>query len=241
MSEKPIVTYFKQSRILLNSLVTVVPLLILYQLGMLLISRESINGVDFITIVTFKLAGTQGLLILNLILIILFLIGVIYLHKKQTFQADFILPMIVESAVWAVGMGVLIVFVLKYTPPMAQVVQEVSNIRARGALIKILASIGAGVNEELVFRLALMSFIIWFCVRMFTLKKFTAILIAVLVSSALFSLAHYFIGGEPITQYSLLYRFFAGIIFAVIFKLRGFAIAVYTHTLYDLFVLFAGG
>jgi membrane protease YdiL (CAAX protease family) len=232
--------YFEQSRNLLNSLVTVVPLLILYQLGILLISRESINGVDFLTIVAVKAGGIRGLLILNLILIIIFLIGVIYLHKKQTFQADFILPMIVESAVWAVGMGVLIVFVLKYTFPMASAAAEVSDIRAREPVIKILASIGAGVNEELVFRLALMTFIIWFCVKMFALKRFTGVLIAVLVSSALFSLAHYFIGREKITQYSLLYRFFAGVVFAVIFKLRGFAIAVYTHTLYDIFVLFAG-
>lgn len=219
--------YFNQSRSLLNSLVTVLPLLILYQLGILLVSWESVNGVDFLTVAIIKMAGVRGLIILNLILIIAFLIGAIYLRRKNSFEADFILPMAVESAAYAVGMGVLIVFVLKYTLQMAL---------AAG----VLASIGAGVNEELVFRLGLISLIVWLCVALFKLKRFTGILIAVLVSSALFSLAHCFIGGEPIKQYSLLYRFLAGIIFGVIFKLRGFAIAVYTHTLYDFFVLFAG-
>ena len=233
--------YSKQSRSLLNSLVTVLPLLILYQLGILLICWESVNGVDFLTIVAVKTAGVRGLIILNFVLLIFFLIGVIYLRRKNTFEADFILPMLVESAIYAIGMGVLIVLALKYTLPMAHLAGEVSNIHAHGPVIKILASIGAGVNEELVFRLGLMSFIIWFCVRMFKLKRFTGILIAVLVSSALFSLAHYFIGSERMGLYSLFYRFFAGIIFGLIFKFRGFAIAVYTHTIYDLFVLFASG
>jgi hypothetical protein len=233
-------TYLQQSRTLLNSIVLVIPLLLIYQLGILLVSWESINGVDFLTIVTWKIARVEGLLILNLILIAAFLIIALYLRKKQSFRTDFVLPMIVESAVWAVGMGILIVFLLKFTLPVAVSGGGVPDIRARGAIGGIIKSIGAGVNEELVFRLALMSFIIWFCTAMFILKKFTSILIGILLSSFLFSLSHYWIGGERFANYSFFYRFFAGIIFAVIFKFRGFAIAVYTHTIYDLFVLFAG-
>ena len=36
---------------------------------------------------------------------------------------------------------------------------------------------------------------------------------------------------------SFTFRLLAGIVFGVLFKLRGFAVAVYTHAFYDIFVL----
>jgi len=61
---------------------------------------------------------------------------------------------------------------------------------------------------------------------------------AVILSSLVFSGIHY-IGslGDAFTLGSFMFRFFAGVILAVIFYLRGFAVAVYTHAIYDIIVM----
>jgi len=73
-----------------------------------------------------------------------------------------------------------------------------------------------------------------------TLKRpaVTAWVVGALVSSVLFSALHY-VGslGDPFTLYSFLFRFLSGGIFSLIFGLRGLAVAVYTHAVYDIMVL----
>ena len=48
---------------------------------------------------------------------------------------------------------------------------------------------------------------------------------------------HIGVMGDPFTLGTFLFRFFAGILLAVIFHVRGFAVAVYTHAIYDIFVM----
>jgi hypothetical protein len=61
--------------------------------------------------------------------------------------------------------------------------------------------------------------------------------LAVVVASLLFSGFHH-VGayGEPFETHAFLFRFFAGLLLSVIFLTRGLAVAVYTHTLYDILV-----
>ncbi len=42
---------------------------------------------------------------------------------------------------------------------------------------------------------------------------------------------------EPFAGIPLLYRFLAGLYFGALYHWRGFAVAVWTHALYDVFVL----
>ena len=54
----------------------------------------------------------------------------------------------------------------------------------------------------------------------------------------LFSLAHYVgPGGDTFAIHSFLFRFLAGALFGIIFLGRGLAVAVYTHAIYDIYVL----
>jgi hypothetical protein len=61
--------------------------------------------------------------------------------------------------------------------------------------------------------------------------------VATIGSAALFSGAHH-IGpfGERFERYVFLFRLLAGIYFALLFRLRGFGIAVGTHAFYDIIV-----
>jgi membrane protease YdiL (CAAX protease family) len=60
---------------------------------------------------------------------------------------------------------------------------------------------------------------------------------AVTASALLFALAHH--AGSPpetFTWYAFIFRWMAGVFFAWVFVIRGFGIAVGTHTAYDLLV-----
>jgi hypothetical protein len=58
------------------------------------------------------------------------------------------------------------------------------------------------------------------------------------LSSLAFSLAHH-IGpaGEAFRFSAFVYRTLAGVFFAAIYQVRGFAVAAWTHALYDVYVL----
>ncbi|MCA9638481.1 MAG: CPBP family intramembrane metalloprotease, partial [Myxococcales bacterium] len=61
------------------------------------------------------------------------------------------------------------------------------------------------------------------------------------ISSLVFSLAHH-VGpaAEAFTFDAFVYRTLAGVFFAIVYQLRGFAVAAWTHALYDVYVLSLG-
>ncbi len=230
--ESQLKQYLSQSHNLLNSLVLVLPLLIIYQVGLLLGNFHGLNGVDLVTVSLLHFAGIYGLLFFNIALIVLFFVGTWHLRKKHKFDPGFFMPMVVESAFYAFFLGAFIVLIMSYALPMAQ-----TDIKEAGWATKVTVSLGAGVYEELVFRLGLISLLVYFFTKAVKVKKGTAVLAAFVISSVLFSLAH-FVQREMVA-YEFVYLFIAGLILSVLFKFRSFAIAVYTHAFYDMFVLFS--
>lgn len=232
--------YFDQSRDLLNSLVLVLPLLLVYQAGLFLTHGESLNGADFITVVIMRHWGSTGLLVFNGVLIVAGIIGVVLLQRRRRFDWRIAGPIAVESTVYALLLGVVIAQVLSrlgvHPPAMAVDTWTplASGAGEAGVLARVCMALGAGVNEELVFRLGMVPAIA--ALAAYAVPKRHALVVAVVVSSALFSLAHY-LGPEPFAVYTFLYRFLAGAIFCVLFALRGFAVAVYTHAIYDVLVM----
>jgi membrane protease YdiL (CAAX protease family) len=103
------------------------------------------------------------------------------------------------------------------------------------------AYFGAGIYEELLFRLILLSGL-WWLLRYFWTASWKSLATAMLASSLLFALAHYIgPGGEEVKGFSLVFRFLAGVFFGVVFVYRGFGIAAGSHALYDILVsLFTG-
>jgi len=96
--------------------------------------------------------------------------------------------------------------------------------------------LGAGIYEEVVFRLCLMPM----CHGLFRtsgLRPGLAAFLAALATSLAFSIAHY-VGpaGEPFRMFTFVFRTVAALFFALLFILRGFGIAVGTHAAYDLIV-----
>jgi hypothetical protein len=105
---------------------------------------------------------------------------------------------------------------------------------------RIMLALGAGIYEELLFRVILVSGIAAIAERLLGWKRTTAGIVAVIISATIFSAFHY-IGpyGDPLRLDSFLFRALGGVAFSVVYLLRGFGITAWTHALYDVLVLTA--
>ena len=100
--------------------------------------------------------------------------------------------------------------------------------------------VGAGVYEETLFRLMLVP-IFFATLRLLQMPQVLASSWAVTASALLFALAHH--AGSPgraVHLVRFIFRWMAGVFFAWVFVLRGFGIAVGTHTAYDILVGWIG-
>ena len=224
-------------RNLLTSLVLVFPLFLVYQVGVLY-TLPMLNGADFLTVLLFRNVGlsTTAYLGYTAAVAVLFTIGVLVLRRRQQFDPAIAWRVLLESAIYALTMGSLIVFVMTrvfgISPRLA------GGIAGQSFLTRVVMSLGAGVYEETVFRLGIMAGLTALLERGVGLRRWVAATIGLVVSSVLFSAVHHIPPyGDPFTVGVFTFRVLAGACFGLLFWTRGFAIAVYTHALYDLYVL----
>lgn len=111
----------------------------------------------------------------------------------------------------------------------------------RPLLANIITGIGAGIYEELVFRLILICILMLLFQDILRLPYKNSIVLAVLISAALFSAHHHidFLSGrpneaDPFNMTKFVFRTIAGVYFAVLFAIRGFGITAGTHAFYNI-------
>lgn len=108
-------------------------------------------------------------------------------------------------------------------------------------LAKIVTGMGAGIYEELVFRLILICVLMILFQDLIRLSHNSSIILSILISAALFSAHHHinFLNGQinqaEVFRWTVFaFRTIAGIYFAGLFAMRGFGIAAGTHAFYDI-------
>jgi len=108
-------------------------------------------------------------------------------------------------------------------------------------LVNVITGIGAGIYEELLFRLILICALMLLLQDVIGLEHTTSMIISIGVSAALFSLHHHIIfmhGRFDQTAVfnwpPFLFRTMAGVYFAGLFAVRGFGITAGTHAFYDI-------
>jgi hypothetical protein len=217
----------------LTGLVLTIPVYLLYHLGILAIDTR--NGVDLVSSLTFRLldASVLGYVGVTLGLALVLFAAGWSLRGAQKVHPSALVPVLFESTLLAVVMAFSVGWA---THALGSVLSLGAGF---GPVERIVLSAGAGFHEELVFRVGLVSGGAWVLQRVSSLGRRGALGWALLGSALLFSAVHH-LGplGDPLSGPVFLFRTLAGLYLSTVYLLRGFAVAVYTHALYDLLVWF---
>jgi len=139
--------------------------------------------------------------------------------------------MLLESMFYGAILGILV-------GAVSGLFLSASGFFSSERFLQFVINLGAGIYEEFVFRFLLLSGIIFLFAKVFN-REMAASAIGVFLSALIFAGFHHLeIFDEPFAWRSFLFRFFAGLLFAGLFLFRGFGVAAYTHSFYNIFLIF---
>ncbi|HEY0969863.1 MAG TPA: CPBP family intramembrane glutamic endopeptidase [Gemmatimonadales bacterium] len=236
-------SYWQLSRAPRYSLLFALPLLLLYETLALMLGGATggvRNGADAILRALFAaVAGPWGTAVLAGVLIggSVWLVARDRRRNRAPLRARVFWGMLAESVALASLLGTVVALL---TVQLLRPVLAMSDgpIQSLGWGERLMLSLGAGLYEELLFRVVLVTLLAVGARTLLGLGARGAGVFAVLVGALLFSAAHH-VGayGEPLALVPFTFRFVAGVVFSALYLLRGFGITAWTHALYDVFVL----
>ena len=233
--------YYRSSRSAVFSYLVSLPLLVLYELLIYLTEADPSHYVRIDADVWIKsMLSVLGYNSIALTFTLALVIGVVLFireRKKEIhLQFSHFVFLIIESLVYAVVLGLLISRLTSVLTTNAA--RQGSQPLHLSPIQRFALSLGAGLYEELVFRLILVNVLLYIC-KLLKFSTFLRYFISVVLAAFLFSLAHY-TGplGDAFTVYSFLFRFFFGLALTLIYVTRGFGVAAWTHALYDTLLIF---
>ena len=234
----PIKPYFENTHNLLYSFLVSLPLFLLYEL-LILISQPEGDAIVRISVdVWIKTLFTSlGVNAVSFSLMIVAVAGLFIIYRERerlkTLKFAYFPIMIVEATVYAIVVAIISQTMVSWVLNMA----ASSPVESLSILQQIALSLGAGLYEELFFRVILVTLFILIFNKVLG-KRWAGVTAAVVLSALLFSAVHY-IGamGDPFTMDSFLYRFLFGLILNGIYVYRGFGVAAWTHAIYDIMVI----
>lgn len=239
-------TYWHESRAPRYSLTFVLPLFVLYELLAAALSDGSSglrNGADVLLKAPFvALAGARGPLVFVGILAVVFLYLVYRDSRgKGPLKASTFATMMLESLVLAGVFGVVIGVITSQLLNPLQRLALAPQLQQLGVPGGIMVSLGAGLYEELLFRVVLVGALLWGSKKLLGWGPAASGTLAVVGGALVFSAFHY-IGpyGDPLTLSSFTFRAVAGMAFSALYVLRGFGITAWTHSLYDVMLVLWG-
>lgn len=235
------------------SLLFLLPLLIAYELAAVLVNFDRTlqirNAADIMVknlLVSFGIRSMLGF-VLAVVLIAIVCAMVALREARGPIQPRYFLGMFLESCAYSM----LLAGVASRATDMVMGGQTIASGGGpallpfdQGGLSQWMIALGAGVYEEIVFRVLLISVILSFfqivgrARWLEGLKGRWGSALAALIAALLFSGFHY-VGaqGELFLWKTFTYRFFAGLILAAIYVTRGLGVAAWTHALYDVSLL----
>ena len=247
--------YFGRSRRPLHVLVFLLPLIIFYEIGsaVWLAGSDGALAQDIrarrIIAQLFDSFGIYGVYLPGILILVVLLIWQMLTRDSWRVRLKTVGGMWIEALVWTVPLLVLgqLLYRLLIGSGAPSVVGldaialsgDAISGHSMGARATI--SIGAGLYEELLFRMLAIAVIHLLLVDVGGLKNSTGTIAAIVISSALFAVYHdvgVLPGGPDSIQWAeLIFFFAAGLYFGALYIARGFGIVAGVHALYDLAVL----
>ena len=232
--------YRKESLRPLVCLAFVAPMLVAYESAMLITGPQAMrNGADVWLRELLKWIGFgQYFLLPGLTCAVL--LGWHHMARQTWTVRWAVLPvMLVESLLFAATLVAVAQFQRQLFSSYLLSTAGALDADLAGSTSRLVAYFGAGIYEELLFRLMLLPVVIG-GVRLLGVSTPASFIWGVVLTSLFFSAAHYqvvTIHGDPFEWFSFSFRFLAGVFFSILFLARGFGVAVGTHALYDILVV----
>ena len=243
MSDKPktLTGYFRETNSLLYSYLISLPLLLLYEVLIFISQPDADHAVRISVDVWIKwLFSYFGNNVLSITLILVAFIGIVILYRERkklrTLKTRYFIFMLIEACFYTFLLALLL---STFISALFQIMQPMT-VESLSALQKIALSLGAGLYEELFFRVILVSGLLYIF-KYFMSKQWLAYTLAMVVAALIFSWVHY-IGalGDPFALSSFLFRFLFGLALNALYIWRGFGMAAWTHAIYDIMVVVYG-
>ncbi|MEP6688983.1 MAG: CPBP family glutamic-type intramembrane protease [Gemmatimonadales bacterium] len=237
--------YWRAARAPRYSLTFAFPLLVAYEVLAFTLSHDSLagvrNGADVMLKSVFVLlGGRNGLMVFGGLLVGT---GMVLAwrdrRKAGPLEGRVFVLMLMESVVYALLFGLvtgtltgLLLHGLHVSEP--RLALEPGGM---GLATRLMISLGAGIYEELLFRVILVGTLAWTARRVFGWGPAAAGVFATVLGAFVFSAFHY-VGpyGDRLELGSFTFRAIAGVLFSGLYLLRGFGITAWTHALYDVFL-----
>lgn len=237
--QKTLQEYWAYSRSPFQSILLILPVIVVYEFGMFLFNKSDVtglrNGADVLLRHFLGIFGLSGFYAfgLSLFLIIFFVLWLEYQREGQfDIVPKFVLGMLLESFLF----GFILFIVLAR---ISSIGLQLNPSDGLSVIHRLILSLGAGVYEEFVFRVLVVSGVVFLLTKVARWEKLPANLIAILVSALVFSWFHY-VGeyGDYFQIRTFLLRTFAGVLLSLLYVLRGFGITAYAHIFYDVIIIF---
>ena len=227
--------YFQKSESPFYSFIITLPMFLVYELGLFLMRGTEFsyikNGADVLIEEAISTLGFDIFYLSSSLFLLVFFV-VAYYQKKNyqsfTIHKSYLAIMLLESFIYA---SLLLIF-------LGNMGLYLMDISVENIQFNLILSLGAGIYEELIFRVFFL-FIFYRLIQFIfkSMSHFSAQFFALFISSILFSLFH-FMGSESFSQDAFTIRFIAGILLGLLYINRGFGITAITHSFYDIFVIF---
>ncbi len=220
----------------LDDLALTLPVFVGYHLGVVFLPTR--NAADLVTheLVNFAQNDLLAYSGLTVSIGLVFAGVLLVLGRKESLRWQRFVVVGLEGVLYAIMMRLLAGYVV------GRLRLDAGGALDSGMFAGTVMSLGAGFYEELVFRVGVFGLGLPLVRSLLRATAGTARVVAWLawagVSAALFSAWHY-VGefGEAFELRSFVFRWVCGLVFAAIYGFRGFAPVVWTHALYDLWVI----
>lgn len=244
----------------LHVLVFLLPLIVLYELGSAFFLSGGAPG-TVETIRAYRLLssfftwfGAGGLYLPGILLLVVLLVWHALTRDRWTIHARVLGWMLIEAVAWTLPLLVLGQMVFRAMgeglPPAAAAAAgggwgAIGLAGAPGDPLETLAAparatiaIGAGLYEELLFRMVAIALVHLVACDLLKMRDFAGRVIAVVLAAVAFALYHDVLTPAGTLDAARLVTYlFAGLYFGAVYAVRGFGIVVAVHVLYDLAVL----